>query len=99
MIDADDIAISPIVELELAHLNEIGRILPQPATIVGELAARIGLAVAQVNYAAVCAAAIDLNWTRDPFDRLQAAHAILTGTRLITKDTLIRQHLPLACWD
>lgn len=99
MIEANDIATSPIVELQLAYLNEIGRISPQPAAIVGDLATRIGLSVAQVSYAAVCAAATDLSWTRDPFDRLQAAHATLTGTRLITIDTIIRQHVPLACWD
>ena len=39
-------------------------------------------------------AAVDLNWTRDPFDRLIVAHARLRGWRLATGDRVILAELP-----
>ncbi len=44
-------------------------------------------------------AAADLSWTRDPFDRLISAHAIVANAPLVTADETIREHLPLAVWD
>lgn len=38
-------------------------------------------------------AALDFNWTRDPFDRLLAAHARLRGWRLATADTALLARL------
>jgi predicted nucleic acid-binding protein len=37
--------------------------------------------------------ATDLSWTRDPFDRLLAAHALVRGWRLATSDDVILEHL------
>lgn len=99
VIESEELAVSPAVELELAYLNEIGRVSAQPAAIIGDLSARIGLRVDQIEFGAVCAAATSLTWTRDPFDRLQAAHASVKDVRLVTKDTSIRANLPLAFWD
>lgn len=98
-IDIEDVAISPMAELEMAYLREIGRITGHPDAIVGDLSTRIGLRVDQVEFGAVCAAAISQTWTRDPFDRLQAAHAIVKNIRFVTKDEVIRANLPLALWD
>jgi PIN domain nuclease of toxin-antitoxin system len=47
----------------------------------------------------VTKAADDLTWTRDPFDRLIAAHAIAVGAPLLTADRSILENLPLATWD
>jgi PIN domain nuclease of toxin-antitoxin system len=47
----------------------------------------------------VIQAATGLSWTRDPFDRLISAHAIVTNSPLITADETIREHLALAVWD
>jgi PIN domain nuclease of toxin-antitoxin system len=44
-------------------------------------------------------AAQGLSWTRDPFDRLIAAHAIVADALLLTADETIRKHLPLATWE
>lgn len=98
LIETSDLAVSPIIEVELAYLNEIGRIKAEPAAILGDLAARIGLTVAQIPFGQVCAEAVAVTWTRDPFDRLQSAHAIAKSLPLLTKDTLIRKHLHLATW-
>jgi PIN domain nuclease of toxin-antitoxin system len=39
-----------------------------------------------------------LGWTRDPFDRLIAAQALVANATLVTKDTLMSKHCPAALW-
>lgn len=63
------------------------------------LRASIGLELADAPLSELVAAARDLSWTRDPFDRLIAAHAILANAPLVTADETIRKHLSLAVWD
>jgi PIN domain nuclease of toxin-antitoxin system len=58
----------------------------------------IGLQVADVSLDRLTAVAVDLTWTRDPFDRLIAAHAIVLGAPLLTADEEIQGNLPLATW-
>jgi PIN domain nuclease of toxin-antitoxin system len=98
-LEARDVAVSPVVELELAYLNEIGRVSDTPAMILAALGSSIGLSVAQIGFGPLCAAAAGLTWTRDPFDRMLAAHALTAGLPLLTKDSNIRAHLDLAFWD
>jgi PIN domain nuclease of toxin-antitoxin system len=59
----------------------------------------IGLQVEDVSLAELVQAAQSLSWTRDPFDRLIAAHAIVADVPLLTADMTIRENLPLAAWD
>jgi len=59
----------------------------------------IGLQVADISFADLIDRAIDLSWTRDPFDRLIAAHAIVADVPLVTADETIGEHLPQAVWD
>jgi PIN domain nuclease of toxin-antitoxin system len=58
----------------------------------------IGLQVADVSLATLVQAAVDLDWTRDPFDRMIAAHAIVENVPLVTADRTMREHLSLATW-
>jgi PIN domain nuclease of toxin-antitoxin system len=44
----------------------------------------------------IVTSASELGFTRDPFDRLIAGHAIARGYRLATADDLLLQHLPRA---
>jgi PIN domain nuclease of toxin-antitoxin system len=97
-LNAEQIGVSPFVQLELGYLYEIRRVTAPARTVIEELSARMELTVADVSAAAVCTSALDLTWTRDPFDRLLAAHAILAGLPLVTRDETIRQHLALAWW-
>lgn len=90
--------VSPIVDLELQYLHEIGRISKGPTAILAALATEIGLAVDGQPLAAIVSRARDLSWTRDPFDRLIVAGTLLAGGRLVTKDTLIRKHCKAALW-
>lgn len=89
---------SPIVELELAYLFEVGRVTEPPRAPLEVLGRSIGLAVAEASASDLVGAALDLSWTRDPFDRLIAAHAIASGANLLTADRTMLKHLPLAVW-
>lgn len=97
-LNSEQLGLSPFVQLELAYLYEVGRVRSSAQAVVEELGTRLELVVADVAAAAVCNAALGLTWTRDPFDRLLAAHATVANLPLITKDEAIRQHLPLAWW-
>jgi PIN domain nuclease of toxin-antitoxin system len=82
----------------LTYLYEVGRVTEPAAAALGGLRRTIGLQVADVSLAALVQAAAGLTWTRDPFDRLIAAQAIVGDTRLLTADRTILEHLPLAIW-
>jgi PIN domain nuclease of toxin-antitoxin system len=98
-LEASDVAVSPVVELELASLNEIGRVTDTPAMILAALGSSIGLSVSQIGFGPLCATAVGVTWTRDPFDRMLAAHAVAAGLPLLTKDRSLLENLDLAFWD
>jgi len=83
----------------LAHLYEIGRITRGASDVLGVLAPALGLAVSAAPFAAVVAYALDLTWTRDPFDRLIAANALVDGAGLLTADESILANCPAAFWQ
>jgi PIN domain nuclease of toxin-antitoxin system len=97
-VESSDPCVSPVVELELTYLYEIGRVTEPASAPLAALRRNIGLKVADLSLAALTQAAVDLSWTRDPFDRLIAAHAIVAGAPLVTADKTIREHLPQATW-
>ena len=83
--------ISPATLLELQFLEEVGR-LRLPKGDAQALAVDDRWTLDDPPAAAWFAGALDLSWTRDPFDRLIAAHARLRGWRLATADeTLLRR--------
>jgi PIN domain nuclease of toxin-antitoxin system len=97
-LNREQLALSPFAQLELGYLYEVGKVTIPAAVVVEELSARLELVLADVPAASICKAALDVTWTRDPFDRLLVAHATVTGLSLVTKDEMLRQHLPLAWW-
>ena len=98
-LDREDLRISPMVALEVQYLHEVGRILENAGVVLSDLARKLGLAQAEGDFSAVAAAALGLDWTRDPFDRLIVAHAALYGATLLTKDRSIRRNYRHAVWD
>ena len=82
------LAISPIVELELQFLQEIGRIKLGSAGILNTLSG-LPLHLDQTAFAAVSKAAATQIWTRDPFDRLLAAQSIVEDVTVVTPDPAI----------
>jgi PIN domain nuclease of toxin-antitoxin system len=95
----DDLAVSPLVALELQYLHEIGRTSQPADTVLTALGRTLGLRTADCSLAELIGHAIAFDWTRDPFDRLLAAHATAEHVPLLTADRRIRDHLRLAVWD
>jgi PIN domain nuclease of toxin-antitoxin system len=98
LLETNPAVISPMVQLELTFLHEIGRLRVSGAEIVDDLEQRIGLQRSEVATSAMVAAAAALDWTRDPFDRCIAGDALASGSALLTMDRRMHEHLPLAVW-
>lgn len=84
--------------LEVQYLHEIGRITKTANQIYGSLSNEIGLRTGDALFAEVADKAQSLNWTRDPFDRLIVAEALVSDGLLITRDETIREHSTSAVW-
>jgi PIN domain nuclease of toxin-antitoxin system len=98
LIESEESFVSPIVELELTYLHEVGRVTEPAAVALAALRKTIGLQIADASLAAMAQAATDLTWTRDPFDRMIAAQAVVADAPLVTADGAILDNLPLATW-
>jgi PIN domain nuclease of toxin-antitoxin system len=91
--------VSPMVRVELALLHEIGRLTTTPPTILDAMRAHADLGIAESSFDRVAHIAATIRWTRDPFDRLIAAHAQADDVPLITCDETLLQHCPVARWE
>lgn len=98
IIEAGRLFVSPIVELEIQYLHEIGRFRPTAQQALEVLSGEIGLQRSELSFPAIAKKACQLNWTRDPFDRLIVAEAIIANAPLITKDKTILTHYGQAVW-
>ena len=99
LLNTSELAISPMVSLELQYLYETGRTTEPSHTVVQDLSQRIGLRIWEEPFQQIVALAIQQTWTRDPFDRLIVGQAALSQTTLVTKDRTIRKHYPRAFWS
>ncbi|MFA7343259.1 MAG: PIN domain-containing protein [Terrimicrobiaceae bacterium] len=97
-LDAGELVVCPVVLLELEYLHEIGRLSVNADRIFADLAVEIGLGLCPYPFAGVIRESLKQAWTRDPFDRLIAAHALAAGHDLATKDENILAHCPSAFW-
>lgn len=97
-IEQHQLVISPMVQLELSYLHEIGRLTIGGADIIADLERRVGLRRSDLALEALVDTAASLTWTRDPFDRLIVADALVAGAELITKDRTIHNHSTIAIW-
>jgi PIN domain nuclease of toxin-antitoxin system len=97
-LEKHELVVSPVVELELQLLCEIGRVSDSGRTVLDDLSSRIGLRVSDVPFHRVVVAAGKLGWTRDPFDRLIVGQAAAEAARLVTRDRSIRAHYRGALW-
>ena len=85
--------LSPATVLELQFLSEVGRVRfagqASPATLAASARWRLDDPPSGRWFAAAC----DVSWTRDPFDRLLAAHARLRGWNFATADAALLQKM------
>ena len=98
VIETHDLLVSPMALLEVQYLCEKGVVAVTPDTLFAELAQTIGLAVCTIPFAMISRSALALSWTRDPFDRLIVAQAMVYGRPLVSKDRLIEQYYPHTVW-
>ena len=82
--------VSPVSSLELRFLDEVGRIRLRADL---DLFEDPRFAIDDPSALDLFSAALDLAWTRDPFDRLLAAHAQLRRWRLATADRRLLEQL------
>ena len=99
LLNASDLAISPMMLLELQYLYETGRTTEPGHTVVEDLSQRIGLRLHEEPFRHIITLAVQQTWTRDPFDRIIVGQAALHQTTLVTKDRAMRRHYPDAFWS
>jgi len=98
LINQNDLAISPIIRLELQYLKEIKRINEESDVIINYLTEKIGLTVEEAPFDIIIKSAVKLTWTRDPFDRIIVATSKIKNSTLITADQIILNNYEMAVW-
>jgi len=97
LIDTGCLFYSPMVKLELHYLYERKRIAHTPDEILSHLFKTALLQVSNTSFAQIVTKAQEVHWTRDPFDCLITAEAMLIpDAYLITKDREILQYFERA---
>lgn len=91
--------LSPVALLELEFLREIGRLRGPVSEVWKILNEDYGVRLADAELGGLCGQARQLSWTRDPFDRLIAAQAMLADALLLTADESMLARCPVAHWD
>ncbi|MEB3309050.1 MAG: PIN domain-containing protein [Snowella sp.] len=99
LLNEHDLYISPIVRLELQYLYEIERISVSADPIIQDLGDRLGLRICDKDFNQIVGYGLGLSWTRDPFDRLIVAQAMITESILLTKDVKILNNYHQAKWN
>lgn len=98
LLEVDPIVVSPIVELEVTYLHEIGRLGFDGVSLL-DLLAPLGARRSDAPFDHVVGVAHGLTWTRDPFDRLLVADAIASADVLVTRDQRLLDAAPdVARW-
>ena len=98
LIEHEDLVISPMVRLELAYLHEIDRLTDDAQAVIDALTPVLGLQESRAPFAVVVDRAEQLTWTRDPFDRLIVANALVDDVPLLTADRAILDKCHTAIW-
>jgi PIN domain nuclease of toxin-antitoxin system len=80
-------------------LGEVGRLEVRHPDFMDAVGRDPRFVVDEVPLLTLIARAMPLEWTRDPFDRLLAAHSLVRRTPLCTLDRTIREHHPLVAGD
>lgn len=86
--------LSPVSVLEIQFLAEEGRLRLAAGRSAVMLSGDRRWILDDPPAARWFAAACEFTWTRDPFDRLLAAHARVRGWKLATADDLLIERLP-----
>jgi PIN domain nuclease of toxin-antitoxin system len=86
--------ISPVSLLEIQFLSEVGHVEVQGPEFYEILQRDSRFMIDEVPLLALITKAISQEWTRDPFDRLLAAHSLARRVPFCTLDRVVQQHHP-----
>jgi len=84
--------ISPVTFLEIQLLAESGRLKTRPSEFIEAVKMDPRFLIDDVAASVLFQKALSLGWTRDPFDRLVAAHSLARRLPLCTIDSIIQKH-------
>jgi PIN domain nuclease of toxin-antitoxin system len=84
--------VSPVSFLELQFLAEIGRLEVRQPDFEEAVGADPRFVIDEVPLLALVRQALAFHWTRDPFDRLLAAHSLARRVPLCTVDRELTRH-------
>jgi PIN domain nuclease of toxin-antitoxin system len=84
--------VSPVSFLELQFLHEVGRLELRAAEFIDAVANDTRFLLDDPPLLTVALGAMSMGWTREPFDRLMAAHSASRRIDLCTTDRLMREH-------
>jgi len=98
LLETGQLLVSPMVGLELQLLFERGRAREPAGQVLSTVASETGLTVCDLAFPVVAARAREESWTRDPFDRLIVAQAVVRGAPLLTRDVTMQAHYARAVW-
>lgn len=98
LLEVADLAVSPVVLLELHFLSETGTLIVDPDRFYADSVAEHDIQEFADPISDVVLEAKTLAWTRDPFDRLIVGATMIHRAKLVTKDANIREHFDGAVW-
>ncbi|MFN7962822.1 MAG: PIN domain-containing protein [Thermoanaerobaculia bacterium] len=85
-------AISPVSLLEIEFLSEVGRLEVRGPELRAAIGRDTRFELDDPGLSSLVHQALGLSWTRDPFDRLLAAHSSARKLPLVTADQNLRAH-------
>ena len=85
-VSRETLRLSPVSLLELKYLIEVGRLADPSGTALSQIRQDSRWRLDSPDSDRLFAAAVQVDWTRDPFDRLIVAHARCRRWRLATGD-------------
>lgn len=81
--------VSPISFLEIQFLTESGKLDLRNPQFTDTVLSDNRFAVDEVPFIALIQKSLEISWTRDPFDRLIAAHSLTRRVPLCSVDAII----------
>ena len=84
--------VSPVSFLEIQFLAEIGRLSVRNPEFTSAVMDDPRFSVDDIALVALVRHGLKLGWTRDPFDRLLAAHSLARRVPLCSLDRRVRGH-------
>ena len=84
--------VSPVSLLEVQMLSETGRLRLKERDITKALANDLRFVIDEPALAALVQRSLELSWTRDPFDRLLAAHSLVRRIPFCSLDSVMLEN-------